>query len=100
MVVVVLGGSGRGRNSGSGSSGSGGGGVGSVRYTCTSTINFLGVEECDSKSGSGSLFTVLYFSVRLSRLRVLHYGLPILHECQNLGGRGSIFLAPPPPPEL
>ena len=102
VVVVVLGGSGRGRNSGSGSSGSGsgrsGGGVGSVKYTCSFMINFLGVEKCDSKSGSGSLFTVLYFSVRLSRSRALHYGLPILHECQNyLGGGGSIFLAPPPP---
>ena len=102
VVVVVLGGSGRGRNSGSGSSGSGSGrsgdGVGSVRYTCSFMINFSGVEKCDSKSGSGSLFTVLYFSVRLSRSRALHYRLPILHECQNyLGGGGSIFLAPPPP---
>ena len=104
VVVVVLGGSGRGRNSGSGSGSSGSGsgrsgdGVGSVRYTCSFMINFSGVEKCDSKSGSGSLFTVLYFSVRLSRSRALHYRLPILHECQNyLGGGGSIFLAPPPP---
>ena len=47
-------------DSGSGGSGSGrscsgrsGGGVGSVRYTCSFMINFLGVEKCDSKSGSG-----------------------------------------------
>ena len=37
------------------------------------------------------LFTVLYFSVRSSRLRALRYGLPILHECQNyLGGGGGL----------
>ena len=48
---MVLGGSRRGRNSGSGRSG---GGVGSVRYTCTFMINFLGVEKCGSKSGSGN----------------------------------------------
>ena len=101
VVVVVLGGSGRGRNSGSGSSKSGSGrsgdGVGSVRYTCTFMINFLGVEKCDSKSGSGSLFTVLYFSIRSLRSRALHYGLAILHECQNyLGGQGLYFSCPPP----
>ena len=48
VVVVVLGGSGSGR------SGVGVGSVGSVRYTCTFMINFLGVEKCDSKSGSGN----------------------------------------------
>ena len=61
------------------------------------TDSLLQITRClDSSSDkTPRLFTVLYFSVRLSRSSALCYGLPILHECQNyLGGRGCLGVIP------